>query len=158
MSADAEGRSFIMEVTVMTIVWASAFVAAIFIEAETAEMVALWFMPGAIVSLILSLFNVDVWIQCVIFVATSTILLVLAKTVFKNKLKGKIGVEKTDTDLLIGKQAKVEEDIINCEEKGAVRINGQIWSARMADDRDSAVAGEFVTVERISGVKLICKK
>ena len=60
--------------------------------------------------------------------------------------------------MLIGRQAKVEEDIDNGEEKGAVKVNGQIWSARMTDDADTASAGEFVIIESISGVKLICKK
>ena len=70
----------------------------------------------------------------------------------------KVGSEKTDTDLLIGRQVKVEEDIDNSEEKGAVRVNGQIWSARMENDLETAKVGEFVTVQSISGVKLICRK
>ena len=147
-----------MEVTVMTVVWAVVFVGAIFIEAETAEMAAIWFMPGAIAALVMSLFNVEIWIQCLVFVVLSAILLVLAKTVFKKKFSGKIGGEKTDTDLLIGEKAKVVEDIVIGEEKGAVKLGGQIWSARMEDGQSDAAEGEFVTVVRISGVKLICRK
>ena len=63
-----------MEVTVMTIIWAVVFASAIFIEAETAEMTAIWFMPGALIALALSLFNVDIWIQCLVFILLSAIL------------------------------------------------------------------------------------
>ena len=147
-----------MEVTVMTAVWAVVFVSSIFIEAETAEMAAIWFMPGAIAALVMSMFNVDIWIQCLVFVVLSALLLVLAKTVFKKKFSGKVGSERTDTDLLIGEKAKVVEEIVNADGKGAVKLGGQIWSARMEDGQSVASEGEFVTVVSISGVKLICRK
>ena len=146
-----------MEITVMTVVWAIAFVGTIFMEAETAELVAIWFMPGAVAALVMSMFNVDIWIQCVVFVALSAILLVLAKIVFKKKFTAKLGSEKTDTDLLIGEKAKVVEDIVNEDNRGAVKLGGQIWSAR-SEDGEPVAAGEFVTVVKISGVKLICRK
>ena len=147
-----------MEVTVMTIIWAVVFASAIFIEAETAEMTAIWFMPGALIALALSLFNVDIWIQCLVFILLSAILLVLAKTVFKKQLAGRVVQAKTDTDLLIGEKAKVIEDIVNDENRGVVKLGGQLWSARMEDGEPMASEGEFVTVVRISGVKLICRK
>ena len=143
---------------IMTIIWAVIFVGAIFLEAETAEMIAVWFMPGALISLVLSIFKVELWIQLVVFVVVSAILLVLAKTIFRKKLLKNVGQAKTDTDLIIGKAVKVEEDIVNSEEKGAVKVGGQIWSARMANGEETAVAGETVIIESISGVKLICKR
>ena len=71
----------------MTIVWAVVFVAALWIEAETAEMVAIWFLPAAIVGLVLSFFDITWWVQCVVFVVLSAILLILAKTVLKKYFK-----------------------------------------------------------------------
>ena len=142
----------------MTIVWAVVFVAAIWIEAETAEMISIWFMPGAIAALVLSLFKVDLWIQGIVFVALSALLLILARVFLKKYLFKKVGREKTDTDLLIGRQVKVEEDIDNAEGTGAVKVGGQIWTARMTNDGERAEVGEFVVVESISGVKLICRK
>ena len=140
------------------IVWAVVFVAALWAEAETCEMVAMWFLPGAVASLVLALCNLDWWIQIVVFIALSTLFLVLAKTVFKKYLVKKVGQEKTDTDLLIGRSAKVVEDIDNLEERGAVKINGQIWTARMENDSERAAEGESVVIVEIKGVKLICKR
>ena len=147
-----------MEAYVMTIIWAVVFVAAIWVEAETSELIAIWFMPGALAALVLSLNHVPEWIQGTVFIGVSALLLLIARVFLKKYIVKKVGQEKTDTDLLIGRQAKVEEDIDNSEEKGAVKVNGQIWSARMTDDADTASAGEFVIIESISGVKLICKK
>lgn len=66
--------------------------------------------------------------------------------------------KKTDTDLIIGRKVKVIEPINNIEETGSVRINGQEWSARLADANGRAASGETVIVLSINGVKLICKK
>ncbi|MBR3879927.1 MAG: NfeD family protein [Clostridia bacterium] len=140
------------------IVWAVVFIAALWAEAETCEMVAMWFLPGAVASLVLALCNLDWWIQIVVFIALSTLFLVLAKTVFKKYLVKKVGQEKTDTDLLIGRSARVVDDIDNFEERGAVKINGQIWTARMENDSEKAAEGESVVIVEIKGVKLICKR
>ena len=142
----------------MAIVWAAIFILALAAESQTAELVAIWFMPGALISLVLSFFNVPVWIQITVFAVLSAVLLVLAFKFFRRLLLKDVGRTKTDTDLLIGKQARVEEDIDNAQMQGAVKIDGKIWSARMVDDSQKATVGEFVIVESISGVKLICKK
>ena len=142
----------------MIAIWASVFVLSIILEAQTAEMVAIWFLPGALVSLVLAMCGVDLWIQLVVFFISSAVLLVLAKTWLKKKLKKLTNNEKTDTELLIGRSVKVVEDIDNLNERGAVKVNGQVWSARMVDDGVIAAEGEFVKVVSISGVKLICTK
>ena len=142
----------------MAIVWAAVFIAALWIEAETCEMVAMWFLPGAVTSLILALCRIEWWIQVVVFIALSALFLILAKTVLKKYLVKNIGKEKTDTDLLVGRIARVEESIDNFEERGAVKINGQIWTARMENDSERAAEGESVIIVEIKGVKLICKR
>ena len=141
----------------MTILWAVFFFGALFIESQTAELVAVWFVPGALVSLILATCGVPSWIQWIVFAAVSAILVTLALTIFRKKLLRNYGKEKTDTDLLIGKTAIVTERINNAEMTGAVKIDGKEWSARMSDDLETAEVGEFVEVEAIAGVKLICR-
>lgn len=147
-----------MEEYAMTLVWAAMFVAAIVIEATTSELVAVWFIPGIVVAIVLSLFGVPEWIQCLVCAAMSAVLLFLALKVFRKKILKNHGRGKTDTDLLIGADAKVVEEIDNEAMSGAVKIDGKIWTARMADDGERAEIGEFVTVESISGVKLICRR
>ena len=141
----------------MTILWAIIFVIALGVEAATAELVAIWFLPGTVVSLILSLVGVEEWVQGVVFAALSVIFFVLAFTVLRKRLLKKNNT-KTDIDLLIGQRARVEENINNFEMRGAVKIDGKIWSARMVDDSETAEVGEYVIVESISGVKLNCRR
>lgn len=143
---------------IIPIFWAVAFIALLVAEAQTAELVAVWFLPGTLIALILSLFSVPLWIQLLVFIVLSTLFLALGLCIFRKRLLKKVGSEKTDTDLLIGCEARVEEEIVNGEERGAVRIDGKTWSARMVNDAETASPGEYVTVVKISGVKLICKK
>ena len=142
----------------MVIFWVGVILAALFIEMHTAELVAIWFIPSALVSMILALCKVGVWVQWTVFLAMSTILLAVAFSFLRKLLLRDHAKTKTDTDILIGRPARVEENINNAEMSGAVKIDGKVWSARMADDSETAEAGEFVTVEYISGVKLICSK
>ena len=140
------------------IAWAVVFIAALWVEAETCELVSVWFLPGAVASLVLALCRVEWWIQLVVFIALSAILLVLSRTALKKYLVKNVGQEKTDTDLLIGQSARVVEDIDNIESRGAVKINGQVWTARMDNDSERATEGESVIIVEIKGVKLICKR
>lgn len=157
LAADKRGVNF-MEPYVMTLVWVALFFTALVIEAQTAELVAIWFLPGILVSLILSFFDVGEGIQWAVFAVISAVLLVLAFTIFRKKLLKNHGSEPTDTDLLLGRDALVTEDINNPLMTGAVKIDGKEWSARMTEDSETATVGEFVTVQKISGVKLICKR
>ena len=150
------GKEYVMEG--MVIFWVGVILAALFIEMHTAELVAVWFIPSALVSMILAFCNVDIWIQWTVFLAMSTILLIVLFRFLRKLLLKDRGNTKTDTDILIGRPARVEENINNAEMSGAVKIDGKVWSARMTDDSETAEVGEFVTVESISGVKLICSK
>jgi membrane protein implicated in regulation of membrane protease activity len=147
-----------MEPQVMIMVWAAMLILALLLEAQTTELVAIWFVPGILISLILSVFEIRVAIQWIVFASVSAVLLVLAFTVFRKKILKNHGTEPTDTELLLGRDAKVVSDIDNSLMQGEVKIDGKIWSARMAEDSEMAVTDEFVTVTAISGVKLICKR
>jgi membrane protein implicated in regulation of membrane protease activity len=147
-----------MEGNDMLIVWAVACVVTLIAESQTAGLVAIWFFPGTLVSLILSICSVKIWIQLLVFVVLSALFLWLGFRFFRRMLLKDRGRSKTDTDLLIGQFARVEEDIDNVQMKGAVKIDGKVWSARMENDTETASVGELVTVVAISGVKLICKR
>ena len=139
-----------------TWMWLAIIILSIICEAETAALVAIWFMPSALISLVISFFNVPLWIQVLVFFAASAVLLILFKLVFKvspSREKNK----KTNLDIIIGQRCVVIEEISNLHARGAVKINGQVWSARSIDDNAVIPEGKTVTIENIVGVKIICK-
>ena len=113
-----------MEPYVMIIIWVAILVVSLIIEIQTAELVAVWFMPGALASLVLSIIGVDEWIQWVVFIVVSAVLMLLGFTVIRKKFFKNHGKEKTDTDRLIGQTAIVTERIDNSVQTGAVKLDG----------------------------------
>lgn len=125
------------------------------IEGMTPQLASIWFAGGALAALIVSLFHVDVWIQIVVFVGTSALLLALTRPLVKKRLRDK--TVPTNADAAIGRIAVVTERIDNTAATGFVKLDGTLWTARSADG-SVVEAGEEVAVERIEGVKLIVRR
>ncbi|MBQ9747727.1 MAG: NfeD family protein [Clostridia bacterium] len=140
----------------MPYIWLAVIVGALILEALTFTLVSIWFIPGALISLILALCAVPEWIQIVVFILSAIIFLIFCKPIAKNFL----GVKRvaTNADAVIGEKAVVTEDINNIEARGQVKVKGQVWSARSFDENVTFATGDVLTVIAIEGVKLICKK
>lgn len=136
-------------------IWLGVIIASVIIEASTFALVAVWFMPAALVSLILALFNVPVAVQFVVFAILSAAFLIFMKPIFKKFLK--IKPTATNADIVIGEKGVVVEKIDNINATGAVKVDGKVWTARSSSG-GSFEKGEIVTIDSIEGVKLICSK
>jgi membrane protein implicated in regulation of membrane protease activity len=112
-------------------------------------------MPSAIVATVLAFFNVPIFVQALVFTALSALFIIFSKTIFNKTLRP--DHTPTNADAVIGETAIVTERICNIENKGLVKVRGQIWSARSADGAELE-EGETVSVISIEGVKLICRK
>ena len=141
----------------MPYIWAAVILVAIYVESVTADLVTIWFIPSAIIALIMSLlpFNIAVWLQVLVFFALAIILVTLSTTIFKKSLK-RSPIVPTNLDLIIGKQAVVTETINNIEGKGAVKVGGKEWSAITEQNSLIIEKNELVTIKEIRGVKLVC--
>lgn len=140
----------------MSFVWLGVAVVALLVEAGTAALVSLWFVPAALVSMVMAYFDVPLGVQIADFVVISALLILFMKRIFRKTLG--IKPVATNADAVIGEQAVVTEAINNLEAKGQVKVKGQIWSARAYDQAQTYEAGEVLSVVAIEGVKLICKK
>ena len=139
----------------MLYVWIAVLVTAVVVEAVTSDFVAIWFFPAALVSLILSLFDVPVWLQILLFVLVGLALVIATRPLCRKFLTVKR--EKTNAESLIGKTCIVTEEIRNIDEVGEVKVGGLCWSARAEDEGRVIAVGEHVEIVEIKGVKLIVK-
>ena len=140
----------------MSWVWFGVIILAIVMEISTVALVSVWFIPAAIVSLILSFFNVELWIQVVVFIGVSLLLLIFLRPITTKLLK--IKKTPTNADSLIGEKVVITETVDNIQSTGAGKIQGKVWSVKSYDDNVTYTPGDVVTVVEIQGVKLICKK
>ena len=139
----------------MPFFWVAVVVFAVISEAMTTALVAIWFMPSALVAMVLSFFKVPSYVQVIVFTVLSALFIIFSRVIFGKTLRPKH--TPTNADSVIGETAIVTEQVCNIENRGLVRVRGQIWSARSADGT-VLEPGEVVCVISIEGVKLICRK
>ena len=131
--------------------WLIVIIVLSIIEASTVNLVCVWYIISAVLSLIISFFIEDFMIQFGFFAIVGTILLILTRKLFKNKLVHK---EKTNLDRIIGMRGVVTEDIGDLV-IGEVLVDGKRWSA-IADE--PIQKGEKVKIVKIEGVKLVVER
>ncbi len=136
-------------------IWLAAFVLFAAVEFITSmALISIWFAMGSLAALILSVFEVPLWIQLLIFILVSAILLICTRPIAKKINKNNID---TNLEIIIGKTAKVIEDIDNSKATGRVRLKGVDWSA-VSDTGEFIDKDSHVTVTKIEGSKLYVKK
>jgi len=139
--------------TTMIYIWFAVIIIAAVIEASTMDLSSIWFSAGGLVSLIIAIFLPDlIWLQIVVFIVVSSLLLLEIRPLFKNTLmKNDI---KTNADKLIGKIAICTKSF-KVSERGEVKIDGKIWTAISNED---IRLDDKVEVLAIDGVKLVVRK
>lgn len=135
--------------------WLGAAAILIVIEIITMGLTTIWFAGGALVSAVMAAFSLPLWSQIIAFALVSVILLILTRPWALKYLNGR--TVRTNVDSLIGQTALVTQDIDNLNAKGQVKVKGQIWTARSISDDVQLHEGQKVTIESISGVKVIVK-
>ncbi|MCI9670386.1 MAG: NfeD family protein [Lawsonibacter sp.] len=136
----------------MTIFWLAAFIVFAVGEAVTVGLVSVWFAVGALAALFATALGAGLWLQITVFLGVSALALALFKPLSSKFLKPKVSA--TNADRVIGSTALVTETIDNAQAQGQVKVNGQVWSARSAQDI-VIPAGTDVRVLRIEGVKVM---
>lgn len=136
----------------MVYFWVALVVVFLIIEALTTQLVTIWFAVGAGGALITQMFHAPEWVQWVVFIALSAVLLFATRPLAKRLMKKKI--QPTNADAAIGKTVVVTQTIDNTNGTGQAKLDGNVWTARSADG-SVIPEGELAVVQSIEGVKLI---
>lgn len=136
-------------------VWLALIVLGIVIEAASPQLVAVWFVLGAVAALISSFFGVEIWVQVVIALAVTVIALIGTRPLVRKIMLSR--PEKTNADRFIGCEGIVTSDIDDISGTGRVTVMGSSWSA-YSEEGKMIPEGTKVIVEGIKGVKLAVKR
>lgn len=139
----------------ITIGWLVILAVLLVIEIATLGLTTIWFAGGALVAFLVSLAGGPLWLQIILFLAVSVLLLIFTRPLavkYMNK-----NVQKTNVDSIPGQTAVVISTIDNLRAEGQVMVNGLEWSARSADGK-SIDEGKVVRVTAVEGVKLIVEE
>lgn len=136
----------------MYLFWLAVILILSFIEIGTINLVSIWFVASALVSLLLSFLPIPFYIQFIVFVVLGIVLLITTRKSleeFLSKTK-----QKTNLDRVVGMQGIVTEKISK-NNPGEVKVDGKRWTAVSDKTIDE---GKTVEIMKIEGVKLIVKE
>ncbi|MEE0999099.1 MAG: NfeD family protein [Treponemataceae bacterium] len=134
--------------------WLGMVIVFTVIEIFTAGLTTIWFAIGSIPMIFLSFLPIPFLYQVLIMLVISIVLLIFTRPFFVKKLNA--NKEKTNVDALIGKTALVTKKITKFE-KGEVKIDGKIWTAKSVSEEDLEEGTECL-LQRIEGVTAIVSK
>ncbi len=135
-------------------IWAIAAGVFLILEAFTMGFLVFWLSIGSLLAMLVSFITNNVIIQTTVFVISSALLILATKPLVK-KFTQK-DTTKTNVFSLVGKKAIVIEDIDWATGTGQIKFEGQVWSARSAE-QVNIVKGTEVEIEKIEGVKAFVK-
>ena len=132
--------------------WLFVIIICSIIEVATVNLVSIWFIASAIVSLIVSIFVDSFLIQMTIFVLLGVLLLFITRKPLQkmvNEHKAKTNIER-----IYDMNGVVTEKILK-NKSGVVKIDGKFWTAYSDEEID---VDSIVKVLEINSVKLKVKK
>ncbi|MDE6832739.1 MAG: NfeD family protein, partial [Ruminococcus sp.] len=110
------------------IIWAIAVIIFIILEIVTIQLVSVWLAGGALITMLAVLFSeISVTGQLILFALSSCILLAVTFPLAK-KIRNRKHIP-TNSELNVGKQAIVTEEINTHTGTGRVSLDGIYWKA-----------------------------
>ena len=140
---------------IIPLVWSTLLGIFLIIESITLGLTTIWFAGGALIAFLVAILGGAVWLQVVIFLAVSMLLLIFTRPIamkYMNK-----NVQKTNVNSLEGEMAVVIQTIDNLKGTGQVVIHGMEWATKAKEDK-IIEKGTTVSVIAIEGVKLVVQE
>ncbi len=144
-----------MDAGTISIIWLVVLAILLVIEFLTLGLTTVWFAGGALVAFLVSLAGGPLWLQLLLFIAVSVVLLLFTRPLAVKYLNK--DVQKTNVDSILGQKGIVTATIDNLKAEGQVTIQGMEWTAR-AKNGNTIEKGKVVRVTAVEGVKLIVEE
>jgi membrane protein implicated in regulation of membrane protease activity len=132
------------------VVWAVIAVALTVGEVLTVSFYLFPFALGALGAAVADLAGGGSTLQALAFVIITALSFGVVRPIARRHISMPPAL-RTGTAALVGRTAMVVEDICNDEARGAVRLDGEVWTARTLDEDELIPAGRRVTVIDIKG-------
>lgn len=140
----------------INLIWLGLFILLLVIEIITVGLTTIWFAAGALAALAANVLGADFFVQVIIFLAVSVVLLIFTRPWAEKHLnRNRV---RTNYEIVIGKVIRITEKVDNLNQTGKSVVDGQEWTVRSKKDSDIFEAGTLARVVAVSGVKLIVEK
>lgn len=136
---------------IMALIWLALVILFVVVELISLGLTSIWFAAGALVAGIVAMVGGPFWLQVILFMVVSAVLLACTRGFAKRHLDNKI--EKTNAEGLVGKSSIVIETIDNASSTGKIRIGDIEWTARAVNETQVIPKDSKVIIREIKGVK-----
>ena len=136
-------------------IWIIVFAAALIWEIVSLGLTSIWFCGGAVVAAIAAYMGFNPYVQIILFIVTSTILLLLCRPIAKKKLIAQGA--PTNLDRNIGKKVKILETVDASEGTGLVKIGDVEWKA-VSESGSVLPKDSFAEIVNIEGTKVYLRE
>lgn len=133
--------------------WVAIGVIALVIDLVTSMFLFVWFTAGAIAAIIAYTLGCSLQVQIIVFVVTSFVLMAIGYPIVKRTIKKSIRKTPTMEQNYIGRQLKVDEEIV---EKATIKLDGIYWTIKNVGE--PIKRGDEVTITGLEGNKLLIRK
>ncbi len=137
-------------IEICLLIWGALLVVFILAEVGSCALVSIWFVFGSLAAIVAAADGCTFLTQSLIFVATSTVLLLLTRPFVRSLKIKKI---PTNSDEIIGMEGIVQTAIDNIKGEGRVVISSIDWAAKATNGRPIP-AGSVIVVDKLEGVTL----
>lgn len=135
------------------IYWLIAVAVLLVLEIVTLGLTTIWFAGGAFAAFIAGQCQAPLWLQILLFLVVSIILLVFTRPIVEKHLNA--NRTKTNVDSLAGRHGKVIEEIDNFNQTGKVMLDGMEWMARSEDANIKIMPETKVEVKEVKGAHIV---
>ncbi|MET0787736.1 MAG: NfeD family protein [Cellulomonas sp.] len=132
--------------------WIGAALVLGILEMLSLDLVLIMFAGGALAGAAAYGLGAPVGVQIIVAALTSVVLLATLRPFLLKRLRERTPLIETNSAALVGQEAVVVSTVT--VEGGRVKLNGEVWSARV-DDAQAIPPGTEVRVSRIDGATAV---
>lgn len=135
-----------------SIFWLALMIIMVVVEIATVGLTAIWFAGGAFVALLAHLLGLNIYVQIIVFIVTTAILMIFTRPWALKYFKPRL--VRTNYETVVGENVCLTETVDNIKGTGTAVYRGQEWTARAYEAGKIFEAGTIVAVKEIRGVTL----
>lgn len=138
-------------------IWLAIAIIFLIVEMLGPNLISIWFSVAAFIMCPISLLNLPIYLQIIIFIALSVVSMFLLKGVYEKKIKPQHVLKDNLQDKLVSQTGIVTITIDNSKNEGQIIVGDVYWKATSLND-DIIEKDSKVSIVKIENMRAYVQK
>lgn len=138
-------------------IWLAIAIIFLIVEMLGPNLISIWFSVAAFIMCPISLLNLPIYLQIIIFIALSVVSMFLLKGVYEKKIKPQHVLKDNLQDKLVSQTGIVTTTIDNSKNEGQIIVGDVYWKATSLND-DIIEKDSKVSIIKIENMRAYVQK